>query len=509
MPGGLEPGAVARKLFGIDPDRDERASQLCMETLLTLVQNGYGSPADPDSELISPKRRQFAIRSLALGHNFLDRLEEGRIGSGSKAMAPQAYGETLAQGEDLLGSANLHLARDALQGLIDPYADRGQAGGWLLRPFHESLLWFDARQTRDTPWRVRQVYMRGSGITFARMLLDPPAEAGPAVRESGARAVASVRAALEEPSLLGQIATSLERALPEELARPTSPEDAERRAWKLGGEPERAELAATICRHAEGVMLQGTASAPSRLWQLRSVLALDFAAHVLRTAWEHLELDPRDRFLLASFGGPPRRDNRLRQLSEMTYADARQQLRRATVAMLGEAMRDLHSDGDVEWERELLNRDGKLSPVIGELSALSPGAPRDEYGRLARLIAESADYGRAAEGFRVLIESVGLLAGTGMYRYISPTPDLLSALVGALSSEMPMTSAEFFRRVRSEWGLVIGPGSGARIADELDGVELERNARRAEAVLSNAGLALGLSDRTVMVGERAAWTGER
>ena len=40
---------------------------------------------------------------------------------------------------------------------------------------------------------------------------------------------------------------------------------------------------------------------------------------------------------------------------------------------------------------------------------------------------------------------------------------------------------------------------------QLDGAGLERNARRAEQLLTEAGLALSLSDRTTMVGERAAW----
>ncbi|HEY5344277.1 MAG TPA: hypothetical protein VIJ66_11555 [Solirubrobacteraceae bacterium] len=504
MPGELEPGAVARRLFGIDPDRDERASQLCMEALLTLAQNEYRAPS-ADEELASPKRRQFAIRSLALGHNFLELFEEGRIGS--EGLSPQRYGELLATGSDLLGSANLNLARDALQGLVDPSTSRGQAGGWLLRPFHESLLWFDARQTRARPWTVRQVYMRGSGVTFARMLVEPPDTAGAEAADSGRRAVDAIRDALRAPSPLGDIAVALEGALPDDLSRPYPPEAAELRAWEHGGEPELGDLSATICRHAEGVMLQGTASAPARLWQLRSIMALDFAAHVLRSAWDRLELDERSRYVLASFGGPPRRDNRLRQLSERSYADARQQLRRATVATLADEMRRLNAAGHVEWDREVLNRGDRLNHVLAELTELSRGAPPEEYDRLARLTADNADYGRAAEGFRVLIESVGLLAGTGAYRYMSPTPELLSALVGALSRHMPMTSAEFFDRVRAEWGLVIGPGSGARVADELDGVELERNARRAEAVLSNAGLALGLSDRTVVVGERAAWEG--
>jgi hypothetical protein len=502
MPGELEPGAVARQLFGIDPDRDERASQLCMETLLTLAQNGYRAP-DGEHDLRSPKRRQFAIRSLALGRNFLDQVEEGRIGS--EGLSPQRYGELLSTGNDLLGSANLSLARDALEGLIDPSTSRGQHGGWLLRPFHESMLWFDARQARAQPWTVRQVYMRGSGVTFARMLMNPPASAGAEAAHSGEQAVIAIREALRAPSQLGDLARELEGPLPDDLARPYSPEAAEQRAWDHGGEADLGDLAATICAHAEGVMLQRGASAPARLWHLRSIMALDFAVHVLRRAWGLLEVDDRERYLLLSFGGPPRRDNRLRQLSERSYADARQQLRRATIAMLAREMRRLHSDGPVEWDRELLNRADRLKEVLAELTALPVGAPPEEYERLARLTADSADYARAAEGFRVLLESVGLLAGSGPYRYMSATPELLSALVGALSRDMPMTSAEFFDRVRSQWGLVIGSSSGARVADELDGVELERNGRRAESVLSNAGLALGLSDRTVIVGERAAW----
>ena len=45
---------------------------------------------------------------------------------------------------------------------------------------------------------------------------------------------------------------------------------------------------------------------------------------------------------------------------------------------------------------------------------------------------------------------------------------------------------------------------GTSLGAQLDGVGLERNARRAEKLMSDAGLALGLSDRTTMVGERAA-----
>ena len=76
-------------------------------------------------------------------------------------------------------------------------------------------------------------------------------------------------------------------------------------------------------------MRQEGASAPARLWQLRSVLALDLATQALRTCWERLGTDPADRYLLLTFGGPPRRDNRVRQLSERSYADARLRLREA------------------------------------------------------------------------------------------------------------------------------------------------------------------------------------
>ena len=118
---------------------------------------------------------------------------------------------------------------------------------------------------------------------------------------------------------------------------------------------------------------------------------------------------------------------------------------------------------------------------------------------------ENANYGRAEDGFRVLLESVGLLAGT-RYRYLTAPPDLLAALVGALSAAMPMTSRDFFAAVRQEWGFVINQESatGTTLGSQLDGAGLERNARHAERLLSDAGLALGLSDRTTMVGERAA-----
>ena len=77
--------------------------------------------------------------------------------------------------------------------------------------------------------------------------------------------------------------------------------------------------------------------------------------------------------------------------------------------------------------------------------------------------------------------------------------------MGALSARMPMPSRDFFAAVHEEWGLVVNQESAAStaLATLLDGAALERNARKAEKLMSDAGLALGLSDRTTMVGERA------
>src|SRR5271165_462786 len=169
MPLRLSPAELARHLLVISPDRDERASQLCAETLLTLTSNDYTLPKA--GKFRSPKKRQFALRSLVTGTNFFEKYQEIRIGSGEHT--PASYGEALAAAGDFSGSENIGLAKAALEGLIDPQTRRGQAGTWLLYPFSEGLLWYDARQTQGRPWDVRKVYMRGSGITLARLLLDP------------------------------------------------------------------------------------------------------------------------------------------------------------------------------------------------------------------------------------------------------------------------------------------------------------------------------------------------
>lgn len=505
-PRRLSPGSIAETLFALDPDRDERAPQLCAETLLTLAQNGYQAPAG-GTPLKSPKRRRFAVRSLALEENFLGGQDSGR--AGDDETTPARYGHLLAAGEQVRGSAHLNLARAALDGLVDPDTQRGQKGAWLLRPFHESLLWYDARKPnpRRPDYTVRKVYMRGSGITLARLLVDPK---DPAAAALGKRAVQAIEHALTGPSPLATISTRLESALSgiDDYVQPPALEPDEQQAWDQGGRDQLQDLAGRLCRHAEGVMLQGGASGPARLWQLRTVLALDVASHALRTAWEATGTPPSEQYLLLSFGGVTRAQDPVRQRSEESYRRARIRLREATVRTLAQQMQQLKDDRVVDWESEFEPRSGLAGAgsdtVSSRLSALPASCPQEEYLKLARTAAENANYSRAEAGFRVLLQSVGLLGGT-RYPYLTASTDLLAALVGALSAQMPMPSHEFFSAVRREWGFVINQESagGTALSGQVDGAGLERNARRAEQLMSAAGLALGLSDRTTVVGERA------
>jgi len=495
--GELFPGRIATRLFGLAPDRDERAPQLCQEALLTLALNGYEQAAGAELRT-SPKRERFALRSLVLGSNFLVGVDAGRAGDDDTT--PQLYGARLASGDEMPGSANLALAREALEGLIDPDTRKGQNGGWLLFPFHESLLWYDARR-RGATWRAQQVWMRGGGITIARLLCDPPP--GTQSAQLGADAVSALRGVLKAASPLAEIADHLERPLAEvRLGAETGVQDAEQTAWELGGKPELALLAERLCRDAEGILNQGGASAPAKLWQLRSILALDVALHALKASWHATGTPREEQFLLLSFAGAPRAENRIRQRSEASFANARIRLQEAILVELSAGIRRLAANESPNWQEHFVSRRRNLADQIRELEA--GGLSDEEYDRLGREIA-SDGYDRPIGGFQGLIQTAGLLAGTGQYRYLTLTPELFSALVGALSDRMPMPSDEFFDAVYEEWGLVIGQTAAARtaIGREIDGAQLMRNARRAEQQLSDSGLALSLSDRTTVVGERA------
>lgn len=492
----LAPKEIATRLFAIDPDRDERASQICAEVLLTLVANKYSFPAN---ELQSPKLRRLGLRSLVFGLNFLAH-QQGDLAGGHVTVSH--FGELLASGEDFLGSENIALVRNALQNLVDPSTEQGQKGQHLLMPFHEALLWYDARATAGK-YTTRKVRMRGSGITLARVLLDPPDEAGEGTRGLGLAAVAGIRDALTVSSPLAAAAMALEGATPLSANPALGVEEDERQAWALGGDVRVVALASNLCRHLAGIVGQGSLSGPAKLWQLRSMLALDLAIDTLRHAWEVNDVPANRQVVLLAIAGPDRQSDRTRLLSERSFADARQAINGATIRTIERVMRELHEGGGIDWDSELDNR----TRDVLEDAVVKPyrTSATPDLGALAQRVFETASYGRASEGFRVLLESIGMSAGGTRYRYLSASPDLLGALVGALSSEMPMTSQVFFQRIRDEWGLVISPeaAGGTGYAESLDGVYLAMNARRFERLMIDAGLASGLSDRTVMVGEDA------
>ena len=500
----LDPGEIAAKLMLVRPDRDQRASQVCVEFLLTLVANSYTAPSH-ESELRSPKIRRFALRSLVFRRNFLEGYDELIPGT---SMSAEEYGRRLASGEEVLGSSHLDRAQVALRGLVDPSTETGaEPGQYLLMPFHESLLWYDARRRVPRPFTAQKVRMRGTGVTLARALLDPPARAGEETRQLALKAVDGIRGALNLDSSLATIAQGLEDLLPESLHTPVDLEEDEKRSWRLGANPDLVELSERICRHAAGVVDQGGASGPARLWQLRTVLALDLATDMLQRCWSAVDEPPERRHLLLALPGADRPSDRVRLRSERSWNDARSCINWATIRTIESTLRELHDQGRIDWSYALSSRTERLlSPRV--IQQYESGLRN--FRKLAQLTFENATYHRAAtDGFRVLLETIGMSAGGTRYRYMSATPDLLAAWVGALSSDMPMTSDEFFRRVRQEWNIIVSPSAaaGTTLADDLDGDELTLNLRRFERLLIESGLASGLSDRTVLVGERAGRRG--
>src|SRR5262249_39791227 len=159
---------------------------------------------------------------------------------------------------------------------------------------------------------------------------------------------------------------------------------------------------------------------PAKLWQLRTIIGLDLACHGLRISWGATNTAERDRYLLLSFGDAPRPINRVRQRSEDTYQLARIRISEATIQTLARQMQRMAQEGCRDWQSQFDRRTARrLGDVISELQHLNATASFDEYARLARTAAEQATYGRAGEGFRVLLESIGMLAGTGAYRYLT------------------------------------------------------------------------------------------
>ena len=511
----LSPGEIATDLFTVAPDRDERGSQVCVEALLTLTSNNYQSPSS-SSSLKSPKRGNFALRSLVLGENFYAGLSGDAYRIPKSNLTLDSYGQCLAEAKDFAGSENLANVRDALDGLVDPQTRRGASFGVaLLYPLHQDLLWYDARKSGGggMVWAVRKVYMRGSGITFARLLLDPPGDVSEDVRRAGATVCAALQAALCTESQMSVIATALERPIADLLShRITTIEPDETRAWDAGGKPALVRLSSAICLHSQGIFAQTNVGPTAKLWSFRNMLTLDFAMHALRTAWEESHTPQREQYLLLCFGGPPRAENIVRQFSEDSYERSRTKLREAIISRLSMRMRDAFikmNNGEhttvarVEHWKGMFEQRKAKEALREEIDALGSTVDVSEIPAIARRVFAKADYDRPMNGYRVLLESAEVLQGTGQYRFLSASPDLMAAFVGALAEHMPMTSRDFFERVFAEWHIVISPEAAAHtnLPNKVDGAELARNARRAERLLVNAGLAEQLSDSTTIVGE--------
>lgn len=341
--------------------------------------------------------------------------------------------------------------------------------------------------------------MRGSGIQVARLLLDPPRSAS--CRNLGKAAVVALRSALREPSQMAKIAERLEEPVADdETTRALEPEEGA--AWELAADERLGNLADSLCVHSEGVMCQSGTASTAKVWAFRNLITLEVCAHALRCAWEATSTPASERYLLLSVGGPPRAQNFVRQRSEQSYQHARMRLREAIIVTLAQEMEDLGDEraASVDWNSAFEKR-SELSDIARELLTATG---REQYSALARSTFERANYGRPVEGFRVLLESLGILRGTGAYRFLAASSDLMYALVGALSAEMPMTAQDFFQRIFDRWGLVVSPdaAAGTSLATKLDGSELARNARRTERLLVETGLAVSLSDSTTVVGER-------
>ena len=233
--------------------------------------------------------------------------------------------------------------------------------------------------------------------------------------------------------------------------------------------------------------------------------------HVARTAWQVTSTPEAERYLLLSFGGSPRAQDPVRQRSEESYRRARIRLSDATVRTLARRMQELAEGSDrVAWPSEFLFRRGSQSDadeasISSQLKRLAPTAtPRTTCGSRARpskppTTAVAPRTASASCSNQSVRSSAPAATGTS-----PPDRTCLPRSWARCPAQMPMPSRDFFAAVRREWGLVINQESAAdtSLATQLDGAGLERNARRAEKLMSDAGLALGLSDRTTMVGER-------
>jgi hypothetical protein len=428
----------------------------------------------------SPRRDSQLLRSFILGESFVADGDEH---------SPLA--ERLSAGEDFAGSDGMGIVKQSLSSLIDPASVRGSLGTQLMLPVHQSLLWYDARK-RSSRWVAQYVLMRGTGITLARFLLKPPAYLSD-LGAQAADALARVESALAGKSPYGPIAGS--------LASAESGAMIEQRAWNAADSPELEQLGRRLIRHCSAVMSDDSQPPEVRLLHLRRIVALDVAWHMLNSAWNTVATPEADRYLLVCHEPRERAANRARVLSEESYLAANQALTRGLIAELRKRMTD-HASRDESWESFFLQRSGTSKSYYEDLAA--------ELRRQGKNIDLAAAAGKAFEApgdgfvrpvgaFRVMLESCGLVRGTGRWRYLRATPDLLAAMVAARPESGPQEAADFLTWLRSEWSLVVGEQElhGARLHGE--GSVLQRNATHFERDLVDARLATALSDQTCMV----------
>lgn len=266
-------------------------------------------------------------------------------------------------------------------------------------------------------------------------------------------------------------------------------------------------LAERVIRHADAITGQAHVGPALKLLQLRNILALDLAHYALSRSWDATATPGRQRFLLASYTPEVRRDNRIRIFSEGSYRGARQKVSQAIVAGLADAMRDVAENKPpaADWADYFEPR-SRLDAVAASLNKANGSPDFAREAERAYELASGGGYGRPSDAFRVLLESVDLLVGTGQYRYLRMGPELLASMVGAVAPSLPAAADAFLARVFAEWDIVVGEAEavGTDLGDQVEGVELRRNARFLEELLVDAGLALSLSDQTCMVGQRRA-----
>lgn len=481
----LTPVEVSRALFGLAPDRDERASQLAMETYLTLWANDYTYPMGRPK---SPKRRNGALRSLVIGENFLEGFKE----DGAEGRRAESACAELAAGRDFLGSDGIGLAQKALRALIDHRTLQGSNGATLLEPFHESLLWYDARRSgAKRPWSVRKVNMRGTGVTLAAMLLRDGSSDGSAVH--------GIREALQAPSPLQELVRRLSDAVPEMDG--FALERDEEAAWEAAERDVLAPLAERVNRHCRNISAQAQVSPATKLLQIRLVLALDLAHHALTRSWDAIEAPDRNRFLLLCFAPDERKENEVRIASEVSLQSARQQITQAIITQIQRRAEQIaQEEPDADWDAKFEKR-AKLDAIATRFESASEPADFQELAGLVFEESRGSGYGRPVDAFRVLLESVGLIHGSGQYRYLRAGPDMLAALVGAVGGT-PMPMSRYLAAIWREWNFLVGDREMTQtvLVESLDGSLLARNARILEQVLSSSGLAIALSDQTCMVG---------